>query len=80
MPSKKANLAEVTKSIRKAEPYINIIYVLIGSVAMFGIIGWFLDKKMNTTPGLFITGLFLGLFAGYYHMYKVLKKLENNSK
>jgi F0F1-type ATP synthase assembly protein I len=47
---------------------------------MFGIIGWFLDKKMNTTPGLFITGLFLGLFAGYYHMYKVLKKLENNSK
>ena len=65
MPSKKANLSEVAKSFRKAQPYINITYILIGSIAMFGIIGWFLDEKLNTTPGLSITGIFLGLFVGY---------------
>jgi F0F1-type ATP synthase assembly protein I len=80
MPSKKGKLGEVTKSLLKAEPYINIVYVLIGSIAMFGIIGWFLDKKLDTKPGLFIAGLLLGLFTGYYYLYKVLKKLENNSK
>ena len=80
MSAKKTDLAEFTKSVRKAEPYISIVYTLIGSVAMFGVIGWFLDKQLNTTPGLIITGLFLGLFVGYYHLYKVLKKLEKNSK
>ena len=74
-----SSLTGLSSSFQKAAPYINIVYTLIGSVLMFGLIGWWLDKKLFTKPWLFISGLFLGLIIGFYNLFKVIKKLEDNT-
>jgi F0F1-type ATP synthase assembly protein I len=54
------------------------VYVLIGSVALFGWLGWLGDQKWDTTPLLFILGMFGGLASGFYNFYKILKNLEKH--
>jgi ATP synthase protein I len=75
---KKTDLSGLAQAFRKAAPYVNSTYVLIGSVALFGWLGWLGDQKLSTTPLLFILGLFGGLASGFYNFYKILKKLEND--
>jgi F0F1-type ATP synthase assembly protein I len=64
-------------SIQKAAPYINISYVLIASIAMFGAAGWWVDKKLTSSPLFFILGVLGGFFLGLYNLFKVVKKLES---
>ena len=64
-------------SFQKAAPYINISYVLIAAIAMMGAIGWWVDKKLATSPLFFVLGVLGGLFLGFYNLFKVVKKLEN---
>jgi len=68
----------VSDSFQKAAPYINIVYTLMGSILMFGLLGWWLDKKFSMKPWLLLSGLFLGLVVGFYHLFKIVKKLEKN--
>jgi len=66
-------------SYRKAAPYINISYVLIASMAMLGLLGWWLDDQFLTKPLFTVFGILGGLFLGLYHLFKVIKNLENQS-
>jgi len=66
-------------SFQKAAPYINISYVLIASMAMLGVLGWWLDDKFSTKPLLAVLGILSGLFLGLYNLYKVVKKLEKQN-
>jgi len=66
-------------SFQKAAPYINISYVLIGSMAMLGLLGWWLDGQFLTKPLLTVFGILGGLFLGLYNLFKVIKKLENEN-
>ena len=75
---KSANLSALSDSFQKAAPYINIVYTLMGSILMFGLLGWWLDKKFSMKPWLLLSGLFLGLVVGFYHLFKIVKKLEKN--
>jgi len=84
MGHKKANgpesFSELARSLQKAAPYINIIYVLFSAIILFGIIGWWLDSKFSIKPLFFILGLFAGLAIGFYNFFKVVKNLENKEK
>jgi len=71
------DLSDLAKAFRKAAPYINSTYVLIAAVALFGLLGWWLDSYTETKPLFFILGLFAGLFTGFYNFYKVIKQLNN---
>ena len=71
-----SGLSDVTRSMRKAAPYINSTYTLIAALALFGYLGWLLDRELVTAPLFFIVGLFLGLTVGFYNFYKLLKKLD----
>jgi len=64
-------------SFQRAAPYINISYVLIASIAMLGAIGWWVDKKISSSPAFFIVGVLGGFFLGLYNLFKVVKKLES---
>ncbi|MGB9608139.1 MAG: AtpZ/AtpI family protein [bacterium] len=37
-------------------------------------LGFWLDKKLNTSPYFSLIGLFLGISAGFYQLYKIAKK------
>jgi len=63
-------------AFRKAGPYLNISYTLIGAMALFGYIGNWLDKKFGVEPYLLLIGIFIGLVLGYYNMIKVIQSLD----
>lgn len=67
---------DMVGALRKAAPYINITYVLISAIVLFGVIGWWLDKVWSTQPLFFIIGLFLGLGVGFYSFFKTMQKLD----
>jgi F0F1-type ATP synthase assembly protein I len=64
---------EVRYSFRKAGPYVNIAYLLIGAIALFGWLGFEFDLHYKTQPIGLIIGLFFGFGLGFYNMVKVLK-------
>jgi F0F1-type ATP synthase assembly protein I len=74
-----SQLRGAASSYQKAAPYINISYVLIASIAMLGALGWWLDDQFSTKPLLTIFGILGGLFLGFYHLFKVIKKLDKSS-
>ncbi len=70
------DLSDLAKAFRKAAPYINSTYVLIAAVALFGLLGYWLDSYTGTGPLFFIIGLFLGMISGFYNFYKVIQQLS----
>lgn len=64
----------LSKTLRESGPYITASYTLIGSILVLGLGGYFLDRLLNTTPWLFLSGLALGLVVGFYEMAKVVLK------
>ena len=75
-----SHLKGATGAYQKAAPYINISYVLLASIAMFGGLGWWLDDLFVTKPLLTVLGIIGGLFLGFYNLYKVVSKLEKDNK
>jgi F0F1-type ATP synthase assembly protein I len=84
MKSVKSNgssqLRGVAGSFQKAAPYINISYVLIASMAMLGVLGWWLDSQFLTKPLLTVLGILGGLFLGLYNLFKVISKMEKEDR
>ncbi len=72
----KFSKSEESSAFRKAGPYLNIGYTLFGSILFFAYLGYWVDKWSGTKPLFLIIGLFLGLFAGFYNMFKVLQRLD----
>ena len=74
-----SQLQEAASSFQKAAPYINISYVLLASIVMFGALGWWLDGYFQTRPLLTVLGVLSGLFLGFYNLFKLIKKLEKRN-
>ena len=54
------------------------IHAGIEFVASFfipGLIGWKLDEWLGTSPGFFLGLMFLGIFGGFYSVYKISQGL-----
>jgi F0F1-type ATP synthase assembly protein I len=47
---------------------VGIGFEFVVSVVALGAIGWYLDRKWNTTPWLLVVGLVLGLIVGIWTM------------
>lgn len=42
------------------------------------LVGKYLDEKLNSSPRITLSLIFLGLFFGIYNFYKALKETEDN--
>jgi ATP synthase protein I len=51
---------------------------LVLAVALGGVIGWYLDKWLGTSPWLLIIFFFLGVAAGFRNVYKAAQKIGGN--
>ena len=49
---------------------------LISSILVGAFIGYGLDKVFSTKPVFFIIFLVLGIFTGFYSLFKTMKKLS----
>lgn len=56
---------------------LELPFVLVGSVLVGGVLGYFLDRSLHTAPILAMCGGFLGFVAG---MWQVLRKLARDRK
>jgi ATP synthase protein I len=66
---------EVGESYRKAAPYLDASWQLVGSVVLWSAIGWFLDKKLHTAPWLLVSGSVIGIGLGFYLFFKALSAI-----
>ena len=66
---------DAASSYRKAQPYIDASWQLVGSVGLGTLAGWWLDKKLGTGPWLLVGGALLGIGIGFYAFFKALTVL-----
>ena len=76
-PSRKRQNAGDKRVMKEMAPYMGLGSQLLGAVAVSGFLGWWLDKKFETSPVLFIVFLILGVFAGMYQFISTVSKLNN---
>jgi ATP synthase protein I len=67
-------------SYRKAGPYIDASWQLAGAVGLGTLAGWWLDKKLGTTPWLLVVGALFGIGLGFYLFFKILMSLNKDRK
>jgi F0F1-type ATP synthase assembly protein I len=81
--SEKNNAPKSSKSaMRELAPLLGMGTELAGTVGLFGVIGWFIDKYAATAPFWFITLLITGIVVGMVKMLQTVIKsgvLKSNS-
>ncbi len=59
------------KILLKAAPIMSAVYTLFLSIIILSYLGYYLDKKMQTFPIIFLLSLIFGLFLGFYQLVKI---------
>jgi ATP synthase protein I len=73
-----SNLAE---GYRKAAPYLNAVYSLVGAVGVFSALGHWLDGRMgNKTPWFLLLGLVVGMVGGFTSFFHTVLRTPRNEK
>jgi ATP synthase protein I len=60
------------ESFRRAGPYLDASYSLVGAVGFWTLVGYWLDGKLSTRPWLLVAGSLLGTGLGFYLFFKAL--------
>jgi F0F1-type ATP synthase assembly protein I len=63
-------MEENEKFTKKYFKYSSVGFELAGGVAVFCLIGYFIDERMGTSPVGLITGAILGIIGGVYLLIK----------
>ena len=66
------------KILIKAAPIMSAVYSLFLSTIILSFFGFYLDKKLETFPIIFLLGLIFGLILGFYQLLKILNKQKND--
>ncbi|MEE8436750.1 MAG: AtpZ/AtpI family protein [Candidatus Neomarinimicrobiota bacterium] len=62
------------KMVQQAGPAAGAAYTLIAAILLFGLGGYFIDRKYETEPWFLLGGILLGLIIGFYELAKVTFK------
>lgn len=57
---------------------VGLDFAVAVAICLYG--GWWLDKKLGTTPWLMIVGLVLGVVVGFNVLYKAAKRLKEETE
>ncbi len=52
--------------------YTGLGLQLVAALALFGVVGWWLDGRLGTAPWLFILGLLFGAALGFYSLLRAV--------
>ena len=66
------------KIIIKAAPIMSAVYSLFLSTIILSFLGYYLDRKLETFPIIFLFGLTSGLILGFYQLKKIMKSQKND--
>ena len=60
------------KIVQKAGPAASASYTLLASVLILTLLGWYIDRSIDTSPIGLLIGLGFGLLTGFYHLARVI--------
>jgi len=66
------------KILIKAAPVMSAVYSLFLVTIILSYLGYYLDKKLETFPIIFLLGLISGLFLGFYQLIKIMNSQKND--
>ena len=58
------------ENVQRAGPAASASYTLTGGILLLGGLGYAADRWLQTSPWLFLSGLALGIVAGFYALVK----------
>lgn len=65
------NSAESEETKRRGNMAIGAIYALMGSIAGFVVVGYFLDRFLQTSPWFIVGGVVSGTVIGFYQFIRI---------
>ena len=68
------------EAYRKAGPYLDAVWSLIGSVGVWTAVGLWLDRKLGTAPWLVVVGSLGGMGVGFYVFFKRLSAADKQAR
>jgi|GEM_PF-1321367 len=63
-----------SETMRQLAPYLNIPWTFAGCIAGLALLGRELDQRWDSDPAMTLAGALFGVFAGFYHLFKVVLK------
>jgi len=61
-----------SRVLREAAPYLGLGTTLAGSLLLGVGAGYWLDRRLGTSPWLLLAGALLGIFSGLFQLYKTM--------
>ena len=68
------------EAYRKAAPYLDAVWSLIGSVGVWTVAGLWLDGRLHTAPWLVVVGSLSGISLGFYLFFKRLAAADAKAR
>lgn len=59
-------------------PYLGLGVELVAPVLFCMAVGWWLDKRFETSPMLMLVGSFVGVGVGFYSFFRTVLGLQGN--
>lgn len=74
--SSKSTLSSLSEAYRNLAPYLNIGYFFAASVTLFTLLGYYLDKKLQTNPWLTLCGAVIGIGIGFFNFFRTVSSID----
>jgi len=71
-PERDDGLSDTARAQRRAAPYLDAVWRMVGALLLGAGVGWFLDGRLGTGPWCLVGGLGLGLVTGFWSLYRSL--------
>jgi ATP synthase protein I len=62
----------IGEAYRKAGPWLDASWQLTGSLALWVVVGYLLDRWLGTRPWLLVAGSVLGMILGFYLFFRAV--------
>ena len=74
-PGRDDGLSETARAERGAAPYLAAVWRMVGALLIGAVVGVVLDRKLGWAPWGVVSGLGVGLAAGFWSLMRSLSQL-----
>jgi F0F1-type ATP synthase assembly protein I len=76
----KTRQKDLSGSLKEVAPYLDLGLRFAAAATLFGLLGYWIDGKLHTTPLCLIMGVMLGGAAGFVNIYRTVTRLTEEEK